>query len=158
MVRSEDERPRVRLLREELEAVLAALERAVRRSCASSCTSPFFITPRSVTRSFSVWLLFPPWSMRHIFPSVSTSLGARFMSDRLPRGVFAFFRIRFAVDEPGMGASKFGSIATTFDGERREKRRGAHARRADGSGGARCSSGRRRRVPPPLDRRVTPTS
>ena len=60
--------------------------------------SPFFITPRSVTRSFSTWLLFPPWSIKHIFPSFSTSFGARFMSERLPRGVLAFFRIMFTVD------------------------------------------------------------
>jgi hypothetical protein len=40
----------------------------------------------------------PPWSIKHIFPSFSTSFGARFMSERLPRGVLAYFRIMFTVD------------------------------------------------------------
>ena len=71
--------------------------------------SPFFMTARSVTRFFKTWLLFPPWSMMHIFPSFSTSFGAFFMSVRFPRFVFAFFKIMFTVEDGSADANSDGA-------------------------------------------------
>ena len=68
---------------------------------------PFFSTPMSVSRSLSTWLLFPPCSRRHILPSVSTSLGAFFIRERLPSGVLAFLRIMFTVE---LGSTSAGSL------------------------------------------------